>query len=139
MKQPTNYVEGVLLGARRAPELINLLNLEQHFPHNVLKRFLTSFGSEGDALGMPKTAEMDCQVCNVCVGMSVCLCVCVSVCLHVCVRVSVLESDAVEMDCQVCNVCVDVCVSVCVTKCILTSVGAEGNAISLLKTGVIRC
>jgi len=29
-------------------------------------------------------AEMDCQVCNVCVGMSVCLCVNVSVCL--CVR-----------------------------------------------------
>jgi len=37
MKEPTNYFEGVLLGARRAPELIKLLNLEQHFPHNVLK------------------------------------------------------------------------------------------------------
>ena len=38
MKEPTKYVEGVLLGARRAPELIKLLNLAQHFPHNVLKR-----------------------------------------------------------------------------------------------------
>jgi hypothetical protein len=58
MKDPTKYIEGVLLGARRAPELINLLNLEQHFPNNVLKRFLGDFG--GDA-GMPKTAEIECQ------------------------------------------------------------------------------
>lgn len=50
------------MGARRAPELINLLNLEQQFPHNVLKRFLTSFGASDAAVGMPKTAEIDCQV-----------------------------------------------------------------------------
>ena len=62
MKDPSKYIEGVLMGARRAPELINLLNLEQQFPHNVLKRFLTSFGASDAAVGMPKTAEMDCQV-----------------------------------------------------------------------------
>ena len=62
MKEPSKYIEGVLMGARRAPELINLLNLEQQFPHNVLKRFLTSFGASDAAVGMPKTAEIDCQV-----------------------------------------------------------------------------
>jgi hypothetical protein len=55
------YLEGVLMGARRAPELINLLNLEQHFPHNVLQRFLHTLGAGGDARGIPQTAEMECQ------------------------------------------------------------------------------
>lgn len=62
MKDPSKYIEGVLMGARRAPELINLLNLEQQFPHNVLKRFLTSFGASDAAVGVPKTAEIECQV-----------------------------------------------------------------------------
>jgi hypothetical protein len=66
MKDPSKYLEGVLLGARKAPELINLLNLEASFPHNVLKRFLTPFGASGDSLGLAKTSEIDCQVC-VCV------------------------------------------------------------------------
>jgi len=61
MKDPSKYLEGVLLGARKAPELINLLNLEASFPHNVLKRFLTPFGASADALGLAKTAEIDCQ------------------------------------------------------------------------------
>ena len=74
MKDPSKYLEGVLLGARKAPELINLLNLEASFPHNVLKRFLTPFGASADALGLAKTAEIDCQVC---VGGRVCECVCV--------------------------------------------------------------
>ena len=75
MKDPSKYLEGVLLGARKAPELINLLNLEASFPHNVLKRFLTPFGASADSLGLAKTSEIDCQVC-VCVGMCVCVCVC---------------------------------------------------------------
>mmetsp|Transcript_58570 Transcript_58570/g.137604 ORF Transcript_58570/g.137604 Transcript_58570/m.137604 type:complete len:640 (-) Transcript_58570:336-2255(-) len=60
LKDPARYLEGVLNQARKAPELINLLSLEQHFPHNVLRKFLANLGAE-QTLGMGQMAEAECQ------------------------------------------------------------------------------
>jgi hypothetical protein len=39
-------MEGVIILARKAPELINLMNLDEYCPANVLQRALSSFGIE---------------------------------------------------------------------------------------------
>jgi len=58
-EQPDRYIEGVLMGARKAPELINLLNLENYFPHNVLKRYLSNLDSR--LQGLPQSVDADTQ------------------------------------------------------------------------------
>uniref|UniRef100_A0A7S4M138 Cilia- and flagella-associated protein 206 n=1 Tax=Guillardia theta TaxID=55529 RepID=A0A7S4M138_GUITH len=57
--EPDRYIEGVLMGARKAPELINLLNLERYFPHNVLKRYLSNLDSR--LQGLPQSVDADTQ------------------------------------------------------------------------------
>jgi hypothetical protein len=38
LKKPDFFLEGVLKEAKRKPELINLLSLDRHFPHHVLRK-----------------------------------------------------------------------------------------------------
>jgi len=59
-KDPDQYLEGVLRAARKHPELINLLQLDRHFPHHVLRKVLAGLTDE-HSIGLTKVCDGDCQ------------------------------------------------------------------------------
>jgi hypothetical protein len=60
LKEPQRFLDGVLLAARKAPELINLLDLEHFFPHNILRTLVSGLGAH-DESGVPQQVDADCQ------------------------------------------------------------------------------
>uniref|UniRef100_A0A7S0QPW8 Cilia- and flagella-associated protein 206 n=1 Tax=Cryptomonas curvata TaxID=233186 RepID=A0A7S0QPW8_9CRYP len=59
MRDPQRVLDGVLAAARKKPELINLVSLDAHFPHNVLRRYLAGLGGPGHPADA--TADAGCQ------------------------------------------------------------------------------
>eukprot|EP00284_Hemiselmis_tepida_P016894 CAMPEP_0174929332 /NCGR_PEP_ID=MMETSP1355-20121228/27143_1 /TAXON_ID=464990 /ORGANISM="Hemiselmis tepida, Strain CCMP443" /LENGTH=635 /DNA_ID=CAMNT_0016175527 /DNA_START=27 /DNA_END=1931 /DNA_ORIENTATION=- len=59
-EDPGKFLGGVLGEARKKPELINLLHLDRHFPHHVLRKVLAGLTVEG-AVGLAKVMDGECQ------------------------------------------------------------------------------
>lgn len=60
LKGPDEILEGVLKEAKKKPELINLLHLDRHFPHHVLRKVLAGLAQE-DSVGLAKVNDAGCQ------------------------------------------------------------------------------